>query len=199
MKGRQAAAKPAEADQVDAVSIALQTAASGRSAPPGGPSLPAVCLEFIATLRAGRNTKPGSSRRAGRPSRLTPAVCERLFLAICTGVPWSVAAGYAGISKATFYSWLERGRDGNGGEFIRFLDACDAAGDVAQMTLIALMRRAANSDYRAAARLLELRWPKKYGRRDRVTLPSIPIVFEMDTGGNPALRRKRGADSSGDE
>ena len=46
------------------------------------------------------------SHRIGRPSRLTPAVTERLLHALRTGNARVVACRYAGISEPTFHRWM---------------------------------------------------------------------------------------------
>jgi hypothetical protein len=141
-------------------------------------SLPAPCVAFIATL-ANRETTRGK-RPVGRPSRLVPGVAERLFTALCLGVPDSVSARYAGLAPATFYDWKARGRRGERAEFVRFLEACEACDAAAQVALVTLVRRAAATEWRAAMALLGARWPKRYGRREPAAPVATTIRFERD-------------------
>ena len=63
-----------------------------------------------------RTVTPRKPRRPARSSSgghtaLTPAVQKRIVANIAKGVHVEVAARAAGISKQTFYAWLERGTD----------------------------------------------------------------------------------------
>ena len=67
-----------------------------------------------ARARDGPAEPDGRQRAQGalivaRPTKLTPAVAERILSAIRAGNFMEVAARYAGISPSTLYRWLERG------------------------------------------------------------------------------------------
>lgn len=64
----------------------------------------------------------------GRPRKLTPDVHQRIVNLIRGGAFPSVAARAAGISKSTFYRWLDDGVAGRRGPFQAFyLDVMEAS------------------------------------------------------------------------
>ena len=46
-----------------------------------------------------------------RPSKFTDEIKKKLIQALSIGCTYVLAAKYAGIHEATFYSWLAKGRD----------------------------------------------------------------------------------------
>jgi hypothetical protein len=111
-----------------------------------------------------------------RPSELTPEVLALVADGIAKAVPPAVAAQAAGISRATFYAWLARGRAdeaaGRSTPHRGFLDAIKEAEAVAQSLLLETIRLASSvatpkdmqaPKWQAAAWLLERRWPRQYG------------------------------------
>ena len=64
---------------------------------------------------------------AGRPTKLTPEVQARIVEAIEAGNYIEVAAAAAGISKPTFYGWMQRGTDEPGSEYSDFRNAVEKA------------------------------------------------------------------------
>lgn len=87
---------------------------------------------------------------AGRKSKYTPEVVDKLIQAISLGATDGDACAYAGISQQTFYLWQTQK------EKIEFLDRVTrarAAGHVADLQVIA--KAAHNGDWRAAAEHLD--------------------------------------------
>lgn len=93
--------------------------------------------------------------RIGRPTRFTPEVREKVLVAIRAGNYLEVAARYAGISRSTLFGWLDRGRKARSGQFLEFLDAVDGAIAQAEVAAVADVVKASQTDWRAAAWLLE--------------------------------------------
>jgi transposase len=119
---------------------------------------------------------------AGRPTKLTPQVQARIVQAIVGGNDITVAAAYAGIGKATFYLWLERGRKemtrleaspfarprASETPFVDFIDAIEKAQADAETRNVALIAKAAQEGtWTAAAWWLERKYPERWGRKDR--------------------------------
>jgi hypothetical protein len=102
-----------------------------------------------------------------RPTALTPALQERICLAIRAGAPPETAAVYAGIGKSTYYAWMKRGERG-AGPFVEFREAIKKALAEFEVHTVAIVRQAAPQDWKAAMTLLERRFPDRWGRRDRV-------------------------------
>lgn len=93
--------------------------------------------------------------RVGRRSKLTPEVREKVLVAIRAGNYLEVAARYAGVSRSTLFSWLERGRKARSGQFLDFLDAVEGAIAQAEVQAVARISAASQLDWKAAAWLLE--------------------------------------------
>jgi hypothetical protein len=106
-----------------------------------------------------------------RPSLLTDELREQIELELADGVPVTVAAASAGISKRTLHSWLEQGRVVRRPR-LRLVDAVPAepvgssvepSERSVEKALVATIMRAAQHDWHAAAFLL--RWRGQRARR----------------------------------
>ncbi|MFC1639820.1 hypothetical protein ACFL3B_03540, partial [Gemmatimonadota bacterium] len=108
---------------------------------------------------------------AGRPTKLTPELAETIVEAIRGGNYAQVAAATAGISEMTFYSWLKRGTDEPDSIYGEFAEAVlTASGEAEQEKLDRLRRevQADDGDWKAAAWWLERRFPKRWGKQQRL-------------------------------
>jgi transposase len=100
---------------------------------------------------------------AGRRSKYTPETVERILQAIRIGSAKEHAAEYGGITKETFYQWLKSKSD--------FSDAVTRAEAEARTRWLAIVERNARGDdqtkqdWRAAAWMLERRYPQQYGKQ----------------------------------
>jgi len=120
-----------------------------------------------------------SAKPTGRPTKLTSEVHARIVQAIQAGNYMETAAAYAGISKTTFFEWLRRGarererlakdqrarpskREAPYAEFAVAVEQALAAAEVRDVALIA---KAAEKEWTAAAWRLERKFPAKWGRR----------------------------------
>lgn len=113
-----------------------------------------------------------------RPTKLTPAVQQKIVDAITVGAIYELAAQYAGIAYATFNNWMARGRaeaarlETPGARprksetpYLEFLEAVKKAEGSAAVGWLAVIERAATETWQAAAWKLERRYPKDYGRQ----------------------------------
>lgn len=103
----------------------------------------------------------------GRPTKLTPEVQAKIVQAIRSGNYAEVAAKYAGVSRATFYAWLERGERETEGPYLDFLDAIKAAESAAEVEAVAQVRLASRESWQAGMTWLERKFPDRWGRHDR--------------------------------
>ena len=96
---------------------------------------------------------------------LTDEVQETLCELLRRGNPLTVALGVAGVSRPTFYRWLDRGRspDPEDEPYRAFRSAIEAARAQAEAVLVAHTGRHAARNWRAAAAILEARWPERWG------------------------------------
>jgi transposase len=118
----------------------------------------------------------------GRPTKLTPALQERLVKVIEAGNYIETAAAYAGLSKESLYGWMRRGRrerdrlekDGRlrprqeEKPYLEFLDAIEKALASSEVADLQRIDAAADQQWQAAAWRLERRMPAKWGRRNFV-------------------------------
>jgi hypothetical protein len=111
----------------------------------------------------------------------TPDRQSRIIEAITAGNYNEVAARYAGISEKTFYNWLARGEAGEDG-YVQFLQSVKNAQAQAEVRDVALIARAAETNWQAAAWKLERKYYQRWGRKDRMMLeggdPEHPIRTE---------------------
>ena len=87
---------------------------------------------------------------AGRKSKYTPELVDKLVQAISLGATDGDACAYAGISQQTFYLWQNQ-KDKS--EFLDRVTRARAAGHVADLQVIA--KAARDGDWRAAAEHLD--------------------------------------------
>jgi hypothetical protein len=106
----------------------------------------------------------------GRPTKLTPELQEELLKALKGGAYVEDACGYVGIHKDTFYEWMRRGADGDD-LYSEFSDAVEKARASAVVRNIALLQKAAEDSWQAAAWWLERTRPNQYGRRTNIAGP----------------------------
>ena len=97
-------------------------------------------------------------KRAGRPTKLTPKLIERVVAAISRGCTYSQAARAAGIIDQTLYKWLRLGRLGEDANCKKLADAVASAENERLLTLLDVVTGHAAKDWRAGAFLLERRY-----------------------------------------
>ena len=121
---------------------------------------------------------------AGRNSKLTPLVQERIVVAIRSGNYAITAAHYAGISERTFYSWLTRGEQESSGKYREFRDAVTEAEAASEAEAVALVRLASHipQNWAAAMTWLERRYPHRWSRSERQEhVGEVKIVMVDET------------------
>lgn len=110
----------------------------------------------------------------GRPTKLTPAVEERILKAIAAGNTLKDAAAYAGIGYSTLEHWLADPRP----RYRQFRQAVEQKQAEAVVRNVAIIEKAAQEQWQAAAWWLERRRPDDWGRKERVehaTAPGKPM------------------------
>lgn len=101
-----------------------------------------------------------------RPSKFTPETVNLLLQAIRAGLPYHLAADAAGIGETTFYEW-QRGIFPRGADKqlkTMFAEELTRARGASAARLIRVINEAAPEDWRAAAWILERRFPKDFGK-----------------------------------
>ena len=144
-----------------------------------------------------------------RPTKLTAEVEERLVHAISVGATYKDACTCAGISFQTFLNWKKRAqraveqvgeRDGEpetADPFVEFFDHIKKAQGEAAVGWLAMIGKAARRDWKAAAWMLERRYPESYDRNrlrpERIneaapTLETAPTLGLDKDGATEILR-----------
>ena len=104
-----------------------------------------------------------------RPTKLTPEVHEAIVDGINAGLTFRLSCARAGVTPATFYNWLEKGEVAQSGALMEFFNAVERAKADSALRLISQITLQAPADWRAAAFILERRFPDDYGKRTEVT------------------------------
>ena len=106
-------------------------------------------------------------------TQLTPFV-ESMILEVLESVSGanqiSTACEYAGVNVSTFNSWMRRGAVEEDGVYRDLYAKVKHAEAFAESGLVTIIKDAAPSDWRAAAHILERRWPGKWAKHDHVSI-----------------------------
>jgi len=100
----------------------------------------------------------------GRPSALTPDVQRRVCEAVSAGNTRHDSAEYAGIGESTLRAWLAKGKRQRRGKFRSFLAAVKKAEADAVVRNVAIIQKAANKTWQAAAWWLERKRPADWSQ-----------------------------------
>jgi hypothetical protein len=102
--------------------------------------------------------------KRGRRSKLTPTLQQYLVRALSVGCTHRAACQYAGIHYATFYRWLHTGETGKA-PYDDFCNAIKRAEAEGVLRALEQIHAAGDTDWRAAAWLLERRYPEEFSKR----------------------------------
>lgn len=90
-----------------------------------------------------------------RPTKLTPELQAAVVQAIAAGNTRHDAAEYAGVGMRSLYRWLARGRKAKGGRYRHLWQAVKKAEADAVVRNVAIIQKAAQKTWQAAAWWLE--------------------------------------------
>lgn len=115
--------------------------------------------------------------------KLTPALIKKIVGYQRAGAYVETAAAAAGISKQTLYTWLRRAVDENEEDpiFAKFAAAVEEAQALAEVRDIALIGKAAETQWQAAAWRLERKSPERWGRNTSKVELSGGLNLNVDT------------------
>ncbi len=124
--------------------------------------------------------KKKPAKKTGRPTLLNPTRQAALLKAIEQGMPLKQAAAIAGMSYDTLNNWQNRGENESAPpEFRQFCQLLRHSQAVAMQVHVSSICDAAKRDWRAAAWMLERRYPEDFAR---------PQQFEHSgPGGKPLM------------
>ena len=110
-----------------------------------------------------------------------------LLQCISAGAPITHACKAAGIAYRTYRDWYNLGEKGDP-RYVDFYERAVKADGEFVTSCVALIHRAANKEWTAAAWLLERRYPKDFGRRQEITGPDGGPLQVTDTGRDKILK-----------
>ena len=116
----------------------------------------------------------------GRPTKLNFDTHNKIISAIRAGNYIETAAAYAGINKSTLYDWLKRGEREKQRvaqnprykirkseiPYVEFSNAVEKALAEAEVRDVAIIAKAAEEQWQAAAWRLERKFPDRWGRKN---------------------------------
>jgi hypothetical protein len=106
----------------------------------------------------------------GRHPKLTPKIQQDVVVSLLAGNFANTAAKYAGLHPATFWRYMKLGSEAESGPYREFYDAVTKAESESEVRAVALLRKHAEKQFQAAAWWLERKYPKRWGRKERLEL-----------------------------
>lgn len=132
----------------------------------------------------------------GRPSKhhLLPKICDQ----IRSGMPIKMACATSGVGYTTLRTWCaDEERNGEASTYAGTVMAIEQAKAESVSTLLASIHKAARDDWKAAAWILERRFPEDFAKVQRLTgVDGGPVQIEVQAEARAAeriLERLRGA------
>lgn len=103
---------------------------------------------------------------AGRPTKLTPELSQRVIDLVRVGNYVETAAAAVGVHRNSLFNWMERGRKDESGAYFDFVNGVHQAQAEAEARTLAVVQRAGKEgDWQAATWILERRHPARYAQR----------------------------------
>jgi len=123
---------------------------------------------------------PTTRAGAGRPSKLTAETEARILSAVRCGVSQKIACEAAGVGVSTLTRWKRRAKDPDEPrEYRDFLKRLNRARQEGIVARVAIVQKAAQTDWRAASWLLERDCPQDYSMKHRVEHSGSVSVAQM--------------------
>ncbi len=117
-------------------------------------------LSMLASMKATNSVM-------GRRPKLNRRIQKKIVSALAAGNYTTVAVGYAGIARATFYRWMLRGREAQQGPYRDFYQCVRQAMATAEVRGVAIVRQHMATSWKACMAWLERRHPQRWRRRRR--------------------------------
>ncbi|WP_414469279.1 hypothetical protein [Methanobacterium sp. ACI-7] len=103
--------------------------------------------------------------KGGRPSKLTPEIQKDIVNLIKAGNYVDITCVIVGINKSTYYDWMKRGKESRRPNRYRtFYEEVTKAHAICEARLVAIISKAEETYWKAAAWKLERRYPEKWGK-----------------------------------
>lgn len=158
-----------------------------------------------ATRRRANSRRPRDKTTGRYVTKFTPELGDKVCDAVRAGNYMETAAAFAGVHKDTFYEWQKVGRAAQAktgrltaleqqlADWVAQLEQALAQAEVRDLAIIG---KAAETQWQAAAWRLERKSPDRFGRRQRVEMTGAdggPLEVENVAGAADRLRARLGA------
>lgn len=123
---------------------------------------------------------------AGRPTKLSPEIADRIVQIVEAGNYREVAANLAGISPTTFRAWMRKGKEEADSDFGDFRRRVLKAEATAETNMVLAIAAKAGEDPKHAQWWLERKFPDRWGKKEQVRHADAdgePIGFVFNIGG----------------
>ena len=121
------------------------------------------------------NGKPkGSNGGGGRPSLITDKLITEITELIRNGNYAETAAAHVGVMPQRFHEWMAKGVDEGREPYRKFAESMLKAAAEAENKAVDAIQARYGDDWKAAGWWLERRFPKKWGRQQRIDLTVTP-------------------------
>jgi len=87
--------------------------------------------------------------------------------------------GALGVSKQTWYNWLDKGSKAKSGLYRKLYEEVEKAESRAESRYVTIIAQAAEENWQAAAWMLERKYPERWGRKDKVDLSADKDGFKV--------------------
>jgi len=124
-------------------------------------------------------SKKGRGRETVLNDELIKNICDRVAI----GAPIKYAAESVGVTEASVYNWINKAKQGVGDIYVKFFEEFTRAKAKGAVSLLTDIKLASKEDWRAAAWLLQVRYPEDFSKVDKVALDggagieSITVMF----------------------
>ena len=105
-----------------------------------------------------------------RKTKLTPELQRDILQVLEAGATIKDACHFVGIDESTYYKWIQRGEKGKSGLYFEFVKSAQKAIASGSVDAVALIRKAAKTQWQAAAWFLERKNPQEWARRTKVEI-----------------------------
>lgn len=146
-----------------------------------------------------KKKKPGRKKKkpTGRRALPTKQLRERVAGLLRMGNYVETVCNKVGVPKSTFYEWLKKGEERPGTRYALFLDAVrEAQADAEAGLVLTITKAASDGDWKAAAHLLERKFPDRWGRHQRIehsiSSEQGAILIVPDNGRGPPAEEEEG-------
>jgi len=122
-----------------------------------------------------------------RKTKLTAKLIETIKKLLVAGNYVVTICDYVKINDKTWYNWLKRGREQAKGLYRDFYEMVKQASSMAEIDAVTAVRKAGQTDWKAAMTFLERRYPDRWGKHGFNLSSNEPIEINI----TPTKKKKR--------